>query len=251
MKSLVLILMLPALMLIGCGKMQTNETSASNAIQGLSNEGAISIEEAESIDEGLLEEEVQLTETDQANSIMLKLGGAELLIDFLSDLSGDPEETAMVINGVEVPTGIAADSGSFQGLIASLVAGQLEGVDLFGIPATDLVDVGLGLISGDTKKANFSNLFGTLVRGALNLFLSGTPYGAIFNVIAGPILDNVLGNGSGNQNSGSNNNSNNSNNNNDSGGFLDTIVNTIGGVLDGGSSSPLGGIFNLITNLFK
>ena len=238
MKALALIIMLPALMLIGCGKMEYNETTANSALQGLADENAISEQEANSIDESLYDEQVELVESDDPSYIMMKVGGADLLINFLSDLSGDPEEPALMINGVEIPTSIATDRDSFQGLVASLVTSQLEGLDILGIPAADLVDLGLGLINGDSEKADFSNLFGTLIRGAMNMFISGTPYGAIFNVITGPILDNALGNGSSDSNSGTNNNNN--NNSNNSGGILDTIVDSIGGAVGGNSSSPLG-----------
>jgi len=261
MKALVLLTLLPAFMLIGCGKMQTNKDSAGNVLQEMTNNNAISEEDANSVDESLLDTEIEVSQSvDQPNSVMMKLGGAELLIDFIEDLSGDPEETAMVINGVEVPAGLAADKNSFQGLIASLVTSQLEGVDILGIPVGQLVQAGLGLISGDTDRASFSNLFGTLIRGALNMFLDGTPFGNIFgSLVDGLLGDDNSGNSSqGNNNNGNNNSNNNgntnnnngNNNNNNSGGGLGGIVNTIGGVLTGGNPL-LGGIFSLITNLFN
>ncbi len=252
MKAIILVILLPAFMLIGCGKMQTNGDSAGNVLQEMTNNNAISEEEAESIDESLLDETVEITET-QPNSIMMKVGGAELLIDFIEDLTGDPDETAMVINGVEVPALLAADKDSFQALIASLVTSQLEGIDILGIPVADLVHAGLGLINGDQSQASFSNLFGTLIRGALNMFLDKTPFGSIFDSLTGGLLGNNSGQnnnqGSGSDNSGNNNNGTNNNNNN-SGGGLGGIINTIGGVLTGGNPL-LGGIFSLITNLFK
>ena len=242
MKALIL-LMLPALMLIGCGEMETNEDAAQNYLQRLNESGATTDAEVQSIDESLLDESVQVTQADNPNSIMMKVGGAELLIDFIENLSGDPAETAMIINGIEVTTQIAADPQSFQGLIASLVTSQLEGIDILGVPLSGLVQAGLGLISGDTSKADFSNLFGTLIRGAFNTFLSGTPLGAIFGSLLDPLLGGDAAN-SGSSNSGSNNN------NNNSGDVTNGIVNTIGSVISGGNPL-LGGIFSLIMNLFK
>ncbi len=251
LKAFVLTMFLPALMLIGCGQLETNETTAGNALQNGVNEGVITEQEANSINEDLLDESVEMTEV-SSNSIMMKVGGAELLIDFIENLTGAPEEIAMIVNGVEVTTQVAANPEALQGLIASLVSSQLEGKEVFGMPLMDLVNMGLGLISGDTDKADFTNLFGTLVRGALGMFMNSSPVGAIIGSLAGPLLDNVFG-ADPNANSGNNNNANNNNNNNSGGGVLGNIVNTIGGALGGGSnnSSPLGGIFSLITNLFK
>ncbi len=246
LKALVLTLFLPALMLIGCGQLETNETTAGNALENAVNEGVVTEEEANSINEDLLDEEVAMTEMG-SNSIMMKLGGAELLIDFMENLTGLPEEVAMIINGIEVTAEVAANPESLQGLIASLVSSQLEGKEVLGLPLMDLVNMGLGLITGDTEKADFSNLFGTLVRGALGMFLNSSPIGAIIGTLAGPLLDNIFG-----QDQNANNGNNNNNNNNSSGGVLGNIVETIGGALTGGSNnSPLGGIFSLITNLFK
>ena len=248
MKGTLLTLLLPALMLIGCGKMETNETTAGNALLNAVDNGAITEQEAQEVSENLLEENLEMTEM-SSNSIMMKLGGAELLIDFIENLSGDPEEIAMIINGIEVTTEVAANPESFQGLIASLVSSQVEGRDIFGIPLMDLVNMGLGLITGDSSKADFSNLFGTLVRGALNMIVSSSPVGAIIGALAGPLLDGLLG--------GENNsNNNNTNNNNSSAGGLEGVVdNLLGGLLGGGNSSSggsaLGDIFSLITNLFK
>ena len=247
MKAFVLTLFLPALMLIGCGQLETNETTAGNALQNAVNNGAISEQDAMSVNEDLLEENLQMTEM-SSNSIMMKLGGAELLIDFIENLSGDPAETAMIINGVEVTTQVAADPQSLQGLIASLVSNQLEGKEVLGIPLMDLVNMGLGLVTGDSSKADFSNLFGTLVRGALNMFVGSSPIGAIIGTLAGPLLDGIFGGGDPNQTS-------NNNNNNSSDPLGGALNNLLGGFLGGGgggsSSNPLGGIFSLITNLFK
>lgn len=249
MKALV-ILMLPALMLIGCGQMDTNEDTAQNILSNLNANGSLSNDDLANVDENLLDQTVQMSQT-SSNSVMLKVGGAELLIDFMDNLSGAPAETAMVINGVEVATSIAKDPSSLQGLIASLVTSQLQNVDILGMPAADLVQAGLGLINGDTNTSDFSNLFGTLVRGVFNNFLSGSPLSDIFGQIAGPILGGSGGNNSSASNGQGNSNNNNNNNNNSSGGSLiGSIVNSIGGGLTGGNPL-LGGIFSLITNLFK
>lgn len=241
MKALV-IFILPAMMLIGCGKMNSNTETAETVLTNLSDANHISASDVNSVNEGLLDETVEVTETG-ANSMLLKVGGAELLIDFIEDLKGDkPEEVAMIINGVEVATSIASDSSALQALIASLVTSQLEDVDIMGIPAHELVKVGLSLIKGDAEKADFSNLFGTLVRGFLGNYLSKNPIGAIF----APILDGVLGGISGDVNS----NPDNVNNNNPGQGGIGSIVGTIGGALAGGNPM-LGGLFSLITNLIK
>ena len=243
MKALILTMLLPGLLLIGCGKMDTNKSTAGDAVTNLSDNGAISEEEANSISDSLAEEEVEVTEMGGAESIMMKVGDTELLIDFFKDLSGDPNEIAMIINGVEVAAGLLKNPDNFQALIASIVTSQLGGVDIMGIPVADLIQAGMGLITGDTSQFDFSNLVGTLVKGAMNLFLSGTPYGAIFSGILDPILDGITG-GDGNTNQ-----------NNNGGGFLDGILGAIGG--NGGSnnsngSNPLlSGVFSLITNLFK
>lgn len=245
MRAFVLTLFLPALMLIGCGQLETNETTAGNALQNGVNNGVFTEDEANAISEDLDNETLELTEM-SSNSMMMKLGGAELLIDFVENVGVDPEAIAMIINGVEVTKQVASNPQALQGLIASLVSSQLEGREIFGMPLMDLVNMGLGLITGDTDKADFTNLFGTLVRGALGMFMNSSPVGAIIGALAGPLLDNVFG---ADPNAGNNNTNN--NNNNSSGSVLGNIVNTIGGVLGGGSSSPLGGILSLITNLFK
>lgn len=254
MKALILLLLMPALMLIGCGQMETNQGSADAVLTNLNANGDITDAELNSVSEDLLAEEVTLTETNGPSSIMMKVGGAELLIDFIEDLQGLPEETAMVINGVEVPLNILQSPQDFQGLVASLVTSQLQGIDILGIPAGTLVQAGINLIQGDAGQADFSNLFGTLIKGAMSMFLSGTPYGAIFNVIAAPIIDNVLGldnqNGAPANQPNTNQQNQNQNQNNSGGGVLGTIVDTIGGVLTGGNPL-LGGLFSLITNLFK
>ncbi len=252
MKAFVLTMFLPAMMLIGCGQLETKQTTAGNALENSVSQGVITEEEANSIGDSVLDENLEMTEV-ASNSMMMKLGGAELLIDFIENLSGDPQEIAMVINGVQVTQQVASNPESLQGLIASLVSSQLEGREVFGMPLMDLVNMGLGLITGDTDKSDFTNLFGTLVRGALGMFMNSSPVGAIIGALAGPLLDNVLGPDPNNANNGSgNNNSNgNNNNNNSSGNVLGNIVNTIGGAFGGGSNSPLAGIFSLITNLFK
>jgi hypothetical protein len=247
-KAFVLTMILPAWMLIGCGQLETNETTAGNAAQGLLSEGVITEEDASSLNNDLLEENLELSET-SPNSMLMKLGGAELLIDFIKNLSGDPEEIAMVINGVEVTTEVATNPESLQGLVASLVSSQLEGREIFGMPLTDLVEMGLGLITGDTEQADFSNVFGTLVRGALGMFVNNSPVGSIISTLLGPALEGAVGEDP-NANSGPSNNNNNNNNSNET--PRGNIVNTIGGALTGGSGEgALGGIFSLIMNLFK
>ena len=255
-KALVLTLMLPAMFLIGCGQqMQTNEAAAGNALQNLANNGAITQEEADSVEGRLLDESVEVTDTGSGNSIMMKIGGADLLIDLFDNLTGAADEVAMVINGIEVPTELAVDKDSFQALIASLVTSQLEGIDVLGMPVGDLVQAGLSLINGDTQTFDFSNLFGTLIRGALNMYMGGSPIGMIVGALAGPIIDNVLDEvfDSGDSQADQNQNQNNNNQDNSGGDLLSGIVNTIGGVFGNGgnNNNPLGGIFSLITNLFK
>jgi len=247
MKAL-LIFILPALMLIGCGEMQTNNSAARGLLSEMDANGSINSDELILDDETLLDETVEMADMG-SNSIMMKLGGAELLIDFIENLNGAPEETAMIINGIEVATELVQNPRSFQALIASLVTSQLEGVDILGIPAVQLVQVGTQLINSDNRRADFSNLFGTLVRGAFNMFLSKTPIGSIFDRILGPGgVDNILPPAnSGEQveqpkqpeqpSQGS-------------GGKFSGIVSTIGTVL-AGSNPLLGGIFNLIANLIK
>jgi len=231
--------------------MESSETTAGNAVQNLADNGAITQEEANNVNEELLEENLEMTEV-SSNSMLMKVGGVDLLIDFMSNLTGAGDEIAMIINGIEVTTEVAANPESMQGLVASLVSSQLEGKEVLGLPLMDLVNMGIGLITGDTDKSDFSSLFGTLIRGALNMFVGSSPIGAIIGALAGPLLDGVLGGNNSNQNSGQNNN----NNNNSGGSAIGNIVNTIGGALGGGNSNNsgnglLGGIFNLITNLFK
>lgn len=256
MKSLVLIIMLPALMLIGCGKMQTNEATAGSALEQLNSNGALSDADVNSIDSSMHDQTIQMSQAG-TSSILMKVGGADLLVNFLDQVTNDPQETAMIINGIEVTQQVISDPKSFQGLVASLVASQLQGVDIFGVPLTDLVQAGLGLINGDTSQANFSNLFGTIIRGAFNMFLSNSPIGNIISAIAGPVLGGVNGNNQASGNAGSNtnnanNNQNNNNNNNSGGGLLGTVVNAIGSAVGGSAGGGLvGGLFSLITNLFK
>lgn len=250
MKAL-LIFLLPALMLIGCGEMQTNNSAARGVLSEMDANGSINGDELILGDEALLDETVEMADMG-SNSVMMKLGGAELLIDFIEDLNGVPEETAMIINGVEVATELVQNPQSFQALIASLVTSQLEGVDILGIPAVQLVQVGTQLINSDNRRADFSNLFGTLVRGAFNMFLSKTPLGSIFEQIVGPGgVDNILPPAnSGEQVSQPSQPAQPQQPTQDSGSKLSRIVNTIGGVLTGGNPL-LGGIFNLISNLIK
>ncbi len=247
MKAL-LILILPALMLIGCGEMQTNNSSAGSVLSEMEANGSINSDELILDDETLLNETVEMADMG-SNSIMMKLGGAELLIDFIDNLNGVPEETAMIINGIEVATELVQDPNSFQALIASLVTSQLEGVDILGIPAIQLVQVGAQLIKSDNRRADFSNLFGTLVRGAFSMFLSKTPYGSIFEQILG---SGGLGNTLPPANSGEPEPqpAQPQQPNQDSGSKFGRIVNTIGGVL-AGSNPLLGGILSLISNLIK
>lgn len=249
MKALTII-MLPALMLIGCGQIESNKQQAHEMLGGMEANGSLDGSELRIHDESLLAESVELTETG-SNSIMMKLGDAELLIDFMENLSGEPDQTAMIINGIEVATQVIQNPDSFQALIASLVTSQLEGVDILGVPANQLVQVGMNLINRDRGAADFSNLFGTLVRGAFNMFLSDTPYRSLFEQIADGIIDQVSPGQSGQSQQGSQETpaSNNQQNNNSSG-ILGTVVNTVGNLVSG-SSPLLGGIFSLITNLIK
>ena len=66
MKALVILLLMPALMLIGCGQMETNEDSAQNILQGMNNNGALSEEDAANVDESLQDETVEMTEIAEA-----------------------------------------------------------------------------------------------------------------------------------------------------------------------------------------
>lgn len=261
MKALIIFLF-PAFLLIGCGQMQTNEGTASDAISNLEANGALSEEDLqnlEQVDESLLSENLEITETDNPNSVIMKLGGAELLIDFIDNLSGAPEETAMIINGVDVPSSVASNSGSFQGLIASLVTSQLEDINIFGLPVNTLVNAGLQLISKDKEKNDFSNIFGSLIKGAFNLFSNKTPFGSIFDSIGKPILDSVFDNDDNDNQSGQNEDANDNteedqddNNNGKIKGkeVLNAVSGILGGVLT--SVNPLlGGAFSLISNLFN
>ncbi len=257
MKALVLLLLLPAMMLIGCGKMDTAQTTAGSALQQLNDDGAINDADLAELDSDLLNENLEVSEA-SPDSILMKLGGAEFLVSFIEELSGDPKQTAMIINGIEVAQEVVSNPDSFQSLMASLVASQLEDVDVLGIPVADLIDVGKQIISGDRDSFNFSKLFGTLIRGTLNKFLSGSPVGELIRLFAGPLLgldkDDVGADSGQQDNSGTsqdNNNSNNSNDTNNSGsGVGGTIVNAIGSVIAGGNPL-LGGLFNLISNLIK
>lgn len=246
MKALVYLLILPSLLLVGCGKLETKETTSGNAINQLEANGALTEEEAQSVNADLLDENLQVSEV-SSRSMLMKVGGVDLLIDFFDNLSGDPQDTAMQINGIPVTAQVASDPQSMQGLIASIVTSHLDGKEIFGVPLSELVTTGLGIINGDKDKADFSNLFGTIIRGALNMFKNSSPIGQIVGTIVGGLLDDKLGGGD------PNNTSNNlNNNNNSSGGFLGGFLDNLGGSNSGGSSgSSLGGIFSLIMNLFK
>lgn len=241
MKAL-FILILSTVLFVGCGKMKTNNETSGNVLSSLNSSGLIGEEEKEElegIDPSLLEEQLSLIETDKAESIIMKLGDAELLIDFVKNLTGKSNEIAMIINGIKVTSQVAANPKSFQALIASIVEGQLKGKELAGVPLKDLIKHGLKLVNGDIGKHDFSKLFGVLVKGAFKLFLSGTPYGVIFQAILDPVLDGVLGNS--NQNA---------NTNNPSKDVVDSIVDSVGGALTG-SDPKLGGLLSLIMTLFK
>lgn len=252
MKGLVS-LMISSLLLIGCGQMKTNEDTAMSVLNNMEANGSLDGSDLNLNDESLLDESVQLSET-APNSIMMKFGGAELLIDFIEDFGGQQSDTAMVINGVEVAAGLLQNPESFQGLLASLLTAQLEKVDILGVPAPRLVQVGLELIRGDKSKADLSNIFGSLVRGALNMYLSKTPFGSLFEQILRPVVDRVL--------PGSENGQTVQQPQQPAqpaqpqlpvqqpGGIKQTIVSTIGGLISG-SNPILGGIFNLIANRIK
>jgi hypothetical protein len=247
MKALIL-LVISSMIFVGCGQMNSGQTTAGSALANLAENDVITENEANSLNNSdVSNENVELMETG-SNSMMMKVGGVELLIDFVQEIIEDPKDIAMIINGVEVTAEVASDPESFQGLIASLVDSHLEGKEVLGIPLSELVDLGLGLISGEKEQADVSNLFGTLIRGALGMYLNNSPIGSIISAIVGPIL--------GGENSGDQNNAQNNQNNASEG--LSGIVETIGGLFGGGSSDnnnsgdrPFGGIFNLISNLFK
>ncbi len=249
MKAL-LILLLPAMMLIGCGQMQTNDGTAGELLSQMNASGNIVEEDLNNLNEDLMNESVEVSQT-RPNSLMMKVGGAELLIDFIENLSGDnPEQTAMIINGIQVSQQLASDPKAFQGLIASLVTAQLEDVNILGIPASQLVQLGLGIVNGDADKKDLSQLFGTLVRGALNMFISKTPFSSLFGSILGPIVDQIDGGQSPQQPPLNNGSNTNNNNNNNSGNPLQSIIGTIGGAISG-SNPLLGGFLSLIMNLIK
>lgn len=239
MKALIIVV-LSSIIFVGCGQMKTNNNSTGNVLSSLNSSGLVNDqdkEELEDIDPSLLEEDLTLTETDKKNSIVMKLGGAELLIDFLETIPNKPEQIAMIINGIEVTSQVAANPQSFQALIASLVNAQIKGKDIAGIPLKKLIKMGLKIIGCDLGSYDFSKLFGVLVKGAFKLFLKGIPYGSIFEAILDPVLDNALGN-------------NNSNVNTPPKNVVGSIIDTVGGAI-GGNDPKAGGLLNLITNLFK
>ncbi len=241
MKALI-ILLLPALMLIGCGQMQTNGGSAGDLASQMNANGNLDNEDLDNLNEQQRNENVEISQT-QPNSLMMKVGGAELLIDFVGQLSQNSQQIAMIINGIEISQQLASDPQSFQALIASLVTAQLEKVDIKGVPAAQLVQIGLNLVKGDTGKKELSQLFGTLVKGALNMYLSKTPFSELFGSIINPIVNPVEG---GQTTSPQPNNPV----NNTPSSPLRTIIGTIGGAISG-SNPLLGGLLNLILNLSK
>lgn len=248
MKALLTLLLLPALMLIGCGKMETNQDTANNVLQGMVAGEYISEQDAADVDESLLEEQVEITEIQETNTVVMKVGGTELVVDFLENITGAQEEVTMLIEGVEVTRALAEDKDSLKALVASLVQSKLEGKEVLGIPAMDLVQIGLGLLNKDTRQAGFAGLFGTLIKGALNMFLASQPWGMIAAPIVNPIIDNVVDNIAGGGSNSASQSPNNGNQNN-SGGLLRGLLG--GGQSSNNNGSPLGGIFSLIMNLFK
>ena len=276
-RSLTLILITPLFLLFtACGQMESQKSIGSTAIDNLTGNGALTADDVADLTDADLSQTVEVADTGTGNSMMMKVGGADLLIDFMEQITGEDSEIAMIINGVDVPNSIARDQTSFQGLITSLVQSQLDGIDLFGIPASTLVNAGLAMMNNsqddeEEPQEKISGLFGTLIRGALNMFVGGSGIGNIVSSLAGPLLGGVLDNFGGDQNSNANNNqsnqnqglngndsannqgNNNGNQNSSEGGLLGGIINTVGGLIGGGNtgnSSPFGGIFNLISNLF-
>lgn len=238
MKALITIL-ITALMLTACGQMQTNESSAADVLSSMNNNGDLSEEDLNGLDESLLNQNVQISQT-KANSLLMKVGEAELLIDFINNLSGDPNATTMLINGIQVTQQLASDPQSFQGLITSLITAQLQKVEIKNVPAQQLVQLGLSLLSGqEPDEQQMSQLFGTLIRGALSMFNKNTPFSELFGSLIGGIP------GAGQQPTTpqqppANNNSS----------PVQSIIGTIGSALTG-SNPVLGGFLSLILNLIK
>lgn len=263
-----IILLLPAIMLIGCGEMKSSETQVGTLADEMASQGYVSEESQNSLDNlndpSILNETVTVTET-SPESVMMKVGGVDLLVEFVDALDiVDQDSIAMIINGIKVTQAIAADPSQLQGLIASIVSSATQGVDIFGVDLSKLVSFGMDLIKGDLKTSDLSSVFGVLVEGALNMFLSSVPFGGLIGSLVSPIIDNVLGNGD-------NDNDNSASSNSGLGGLGDavsSIIGSLGGQSNdnssnnnsnnnnsssnnsGNGSSFLNGIFGLITSLF-
>lgn len=268
MKKLI-ILLLPALMLIGCGEMKTSETQVGTLADEMAAEGYVSEESQTSLgnlnDPAILDETVTLTETSES-SVMMKIGEVDLLVEFVDALDiVDSESIAMLVNGIEVTQAVAADPKQLQGLLASIVSSATQGIDIFGMDLSKLVNVGIDLIKGDLKTSDLSSVFGVLVEGALNMFLSSVPFGGLIGSLVAPLLDNVFGNDDDNSNDSASSG-------NSFDGIGDVVSSIIGSITgddtandndssssnnnnsssnnSGNGSSLFNGIFNLITNLF-
>ena len=230
MKKLI-ILMMPALMLIGCGEMSSTKTTANDLSSEMAGQGNLSAEDQQALqnlnDPSLLNESLTVTEN-SSDSLLMQLGGADLLIDFINNLNpNDENATAMIINGVEVSQKVAKDPTSFQGLLASLIASQLGGIDIMGIDISELIGVGMDLLTGKAQLSDLSSVFGVLIRGALNMFMSSIPFGNVLAPLVGTIIDNVVGGDSSSGNTSTDN-----------------------GSTTGNENTFVSGIFNFITSLF-
>ena len=194
-----IILLLPALMLVACGKFSHQAAPAQDVITELEQDGYLSDTDRETVEnlnpDNEVLDEVAVTEdiVNGDNIMVLDLRGQKATVEYMND-----PEVAFKINGLEVTHSIAQNEkmldGLFEGLIETGLDQLINGL-IGGLPAniTALIQAGLDIINSGSIEESIGQIAGLVVRGFFNVFLQTIPFGNLLAPIVGGIADEIFG----------------------------------------------------------
>ena len=190
-----LIIILVAMMLMGCGKMRpmaenSEKTRVCLPVESVLfnalGKGMISPEEADQIKETLMKESITLIQEDP-RALQMKLDDMNVLVEFRENVTSNPQDVAFTMNGVEVTNEMISDPEALEYLIASVSSSKpSEGGETQ--QASHHLEAGQKLVSGNTTKRVASNLLSLVIRTGLGFLALSSPTGALIAGVATPIL---------------------------------------------------------------
>ena len=190
-----LIITLVAMALTGCGKMKpmaenSEKTRVCLPVESVLfnalGKGMISLEEADQIKETLMKKSITLIE-EKPRALQMKLADMNVLVEFRENVTKNPQDVAFTMNGVEVTNEMISDPEALEYLIAS-VSSSKPSEEGETQQASQHLEAGQKLVTGNTTKRVASNLLSLVIRTGLGFLALSNPVGALISGVATPIL---------------------------------------------------------------